>query len=298
MTQRDDLKAALAILAVAAVGIWAALPPTIFSWAYWQDAVDGTSRSEVFRNLALAGIALGALIVGSIRARSAHRQARAANEQARIAEQGQFTERFSRATEQLGNPALPVRLGGIYALWRLAEDSSVRDLKSVIDILCAFVRDPPHPDPLRETPDPDPDGSVADAVAELLAETPPGSDVQAILNLIGARDAPYRARLPDDYRLDLSGANLSGAALNAADLSGAILSGAALRAAKLWLAKLRGANLMGADLTGADLTDADLKHTNITQDQLDSACIQRHGQPPTLRSPLKPPQKVYEPWTP
>ncbi len=59
-------------------------------------------------------------------AHAAYEQAQAANDQARIAEQGQFTERFSRAAEQLGNPALPVRLGGIYALWRLAEDSSVR----------------------------------------------------------------------------------------------------------------------------------------------------------------------------
>ncbi len=190
-----------------------------------------------------------------------------------------------------------MRLGGIHALWRLAEDSSLRDLVSVIDILCAFVRDPPHPPVDRPEPDRH-EGGPAAAEDEANAISTLRSDVQAILDLIGDRDAPYRARLPDGYRLDLSGANLSGATLVAADLSGAYLTGAALRAAKLWAAKLRGANLMGADLTGADLTDADLKGTNVTQDQLDSACIQRHGPPPTLRSPLKPPQKVYEPWTP
>ena len=75
MTQKDDLIAALVISAVAFVGILAILPPAIFSFAYWQEGGDGTSRSEVFRNLVLALIALGALIIGSIRARSAHRHA-------------------------------------------------------------------------------------------------------------------------------------------------------------------------------------------------------------------------------
>ena len=68
------------------------LPP----WAFWQEGSDSTSRSEVFRNLVLATIAVGALVVGSARAWSANLQAGAAVEQARIAEEGLFTERFSR----------------------------------------------------------------------------------------------------------------------------------------------------------------------------------------------------------
>jgi hypothetical protein len=298
MTRLLVLLAGLVLLAAAGAGAAAGeVEPPFSSWAYWQEDGDGgTSRSEVARNFLLALIALGALIVGSIRALSAHRQARAANEQARIAEQGQFTERFSRAAEQLGNPALPVRLGGIYALWRLAEDSSVRDLKSVIDILCAFVRDPPHPDPLRETPDPD--GSVADAVVELLAETPPGPDVQAILDLIGARDAPYRARLPGGHRLDLSGANLTQAQLRGADLTGANLTRADLTNADLTNADLMRANITRTDLTGANLADANLwVADSLTQDQLDSACISKGGTPPGLPEGLKPPRKVCEPRT-
>ena len=152
MTRKTVLLAVLLLL-VAAGAIAAALAaPWFFSWAfwqevftlkYWQEGDDSTSRSEVFRNLGLAGIALGALIVGSTRALSAHRQAGAAVEQARIAEEGLFTERFSRAAEQLGSAQLPVRLGGIYALWRLTQDSPTRDLVAVVDILSAFVRDPP-----------------------------------------------------------------------------------------------------------------------------------------------------------
>ncbi len=130
---------------------------SVFSWAYWQEGGSGTSRSEVFRNFGLFFVAVVALGFGIWRAvtgymqaqasqrqaEAANEQAEAANEQARIAQQGQFTERFSRAAEHLGSGQLPLRLGGIYALWRLAQDSPEHDVISVIDILCAFVRDPP-----------------------------------------------------------------------------------------------------------------------------------------------------------
>lgn len=39
-------------------------------------------------------------------------------ENLKIAQEGQITERFTRAIEQLGNPATEIRLGGIYALGR------------------------------------------------------------------------------------------------------------------------------------------------------------------------------------
>src|SRR6266498_2694299 len=44
-------------------------------------------------------------------------------EQLQIAQQGQMTERFTRAIDQLGHAQLDVRIGGIYALERIANDS-------------------------------------------------------------------------------------------------------------------------------------------------------------------------------
>ncbi len=180
-----------------------------------------------------------------------------------------FTERFSRAAEQLGNPVLPVRLGGIYALWRLTEDSSLRDVIYVIDILCAFVRDPPHPPVDRPEPDKH-EGGPTEAKDEANATNKLRPDVQAILDLIGDWDAPYRARLPDSHHLDLTGANLT-------------------------RANLGRANLMDADPSGADLTGAYLAVNNVTQEQLDSACISKGGKPPTLPEGLMPPQKECVP---
>ncbi|MGH3129712.1 MAG: hypothetical protein ACRDNX_02740, partial [Gaiellaceae bacterium] len=57
--------------------------------------------------------------------------------------EGQITDRFTRAIDQLGQPGddkLAVRLGGIYALERIARDSR-EDHGPVIEVLTAFVRE-------------------------------------------------------------------------------------------------------------------------------------------------------------
>ena len=55
------------------------------------------------------------------------------------AQEGQITDRYTKAVEQLASPAVDVRLGGIYALQRLAADSP-RDRSTVRNVLAAFVR--------------------------------------------------------------------------------------------------------------------------------------------------------------
>ena len=101
-------------------------------------------------------------------------------------------------------------------------------------------------------------------------------------------------------RANLTGADLTGANLTSADLSGTFLwdtdlTGADLTGADLTGADLTGANLTNADLTGADLTDAELTDAdladanNLTQDQLDSACIRKGYKLPALPEGLKPP---------
>ena len=57
-----------------------------------------------------------------------------------IAQEGQITERFARAIGQLGDTKLEVRLGGIYALERIARDST-RDHWTIMEVLTAYVRE-------------------------------------------------------------------------------------------------------------------------------------------------------------
>jgi hypothetical protein len=227
---------------------------SIFSWAYWQEG-GSASRSEVVRNLGLLAAGVIGLGFGIWRAYTAYRQtqasqgqAEAANEQARIAEQGHITDRFSTAVEHLGSTQLPVRLGGIYALWRLIEDSPKRDVTSVIDILCAFVRNPPH-----EPAEPEEEEDDAAPIKEIRP------DAQTVLKLIGAEAAKYRHHLPGDYHLDLTYAHLVLADLIRADLTGANLRGTVLTHADLTLAILQGVDLTYAHLADADLTGADLR---------------------------------------
>jgi hypothetical protein len=66
------------------------------------------------------------------------------------------TDRYTKAIEQLGSGKLDVRIGGIYALERIAHDSP-RDHPAVLEVLAAFVREHSHgqwppKEPGAETP--------------------------------------------------------------------------------------------------------------------------------------------------
>jgi pentapeptide repeat protein len=157
-----------------------------------------------------------------------------------LTEEGQVTDRYTKAIEQLGSDKLDVRIGGIYALERIARDS-VRDHPTVMDVLAAFTRE--HS---REPWPPDAGANVPrapDAGANV-----PRPDVQAAATVIGRRNPTH-----DRGRIDLTGADLAGADLTGANFTGVVLTGV----------NLIGAYLTHADLTGADLVMADLSYANL-----------------------------------
>ena len=177
-----------------------------------------------------------------------------------LARQGQVTDRYTKAIEQLGSDkGLDVQIGGIYALERIARDSP-RDHPTIMEVLAAFIRD--HSS--EQWPPAEPG---AEGTPERLTRP----DVQAAVRVVARRDA-QRDILPIDLtRADLTRAHLTratptvdgaevilGVILRGAILRGADLTGADLTGADLRLAHLDGAHLDGADLDGADLTRADL----------------------------------------
>ena len=139
-----------------------------------------------------------------------------------------------------------MRIGGIYALERVARDSS-RDHPTVMEVLTAFIREHSN----EPWPPSDPGG--------LERERSTRPDVQAAVTVVGRRDAERDIRLIDLTGADLTGADLTRAILLRADLTRAIL----LRA-DLTRADLHGATLIGADLTRADLHGADLHGAYLT----------------------------------
>lgn len=118
----------------------------------------------------------------------------ATRDQINVAEQGQITDRYTKAVDQIGIQGvehLETRLGGIYALERLARDSP-RDQSTIIEVLSAFARGNapvsagrpvPAVPALRLSFPAFPD---ADSIACL--HRPVTLDVQAALTVLGRRD--------------------------------------------------------------------------------------------------------------
>ena len=183
-----------------------------------------------------------------------------------LTKRGQVTDRYTKAIEQLGSDkGLDVRIGGIYALQRIARDSA-SDHPAVMDVLSAFVRQRSQEQwPSQEKP-----------INSATRRTRP--DVQAAVTVIGFRNPQYDLQ-PIDFthavltRADLSGTHLSRADLSWADLLRANLSEAELNGAKLNFTDLTRAKLSHADLTGADLFRADVTEADLYGATLDGAIL-------------------------
>jgi hypothetical protein len=196
---------------------------------------------------------------------------RAAQEAQRVSHdlerESQITDLYVKAVDQLGSQAsLDVRLGAIYALGRIAEDSA-RDRETVIDILTSFIR--VNADKRKGPPL---DFSRAD---DFVRESAP--DVVAAVQLVGRLPrvpVPGREVRRLDLRrirvqgADLQEANLRGARLNGAELVQCNLSHADLGDARLSDADIRYSDLRHAKLTGAYLDDA-----NLLDAQFNGACL-------------------------
>ncbi len=200
-----------------------------------------------------------------------------------------ISDRFSQAISHLASDKIEVRLGGIYSLERLAEDSP-SEYWLTIEILTAFVRERSAL-PLIEAQE--------QPLAIDGATNPPASqrkpqssriptDIQAVMTILSRRDVsmdrPDRIielresnlRDADLNGIELWGANLwkvnfSEAQLWQAKLAGASLGRANLSEASLWKADLEGAYLWKANLEGANLTEANLEQANLEGSNLKGA---------------------------
>jgi uncharacterized protein YjbI with pentapeptide repeats len=227
---------------------------------------------------ALPGLAaLVAVAFTYVSVKATENQVQIARQGQNTAEQGQITDRYNAAITNLGSRSIDIRLGGIYALQRLMQDSP-RDQPTIVAVLCAFVRD-------RSMPAQKPQ------IFRL------ATDIQAAVTVVGTRNRANdgratvvdldqaqlaRGRFDHDNltRAVLTGADLTGARLvyanlTRANLINAFLTDAQLFGANLLRASLTGAHLTGAYLTDANLTDANLVHANLTRAHLEVANLTR-----------------------
>jgi uncharacterized protein YjbI with pentapeptide repeats len=189
----------------------------------------------------------------------------------RLTREGHITDRYSSAIEQIGHDRRDVRIGGIFALERIARDSAP-DRATVVAVLTAYVRT--HTTSAPRTP-------KADRI---------DVDVQAALTVLGRRPGiPEETRRLDLTHCGLVGADLSGnfdgalflySLLEQAVFTGGSLIGADLSFSKAKTVGVNGLSARGAhfvhaefvhcwfidsDLTGADFYGCDLSGSDMGQ---------------------------------
>ena len=246
----------LAVVTVVVIGVvW-------WQWSWLNGGGSITeSNSTTLRNV---GFVVGGVLAFAFafwRSWVAAQQASAAQKQASTAQQGLLNDWHQRGADMLSNDVVAVRMGGIYALQKLAETHPEEFHLHVMWLLCAFVRNPPKDDALDEP-------KIVDWEPFDLSIRP---DVQAAVSAIGERTL-QQIELEQGFTVDLHGANLvrghfrqhylRGADLTWADLSGADLEAACLAEARLTYAKLYDVNLVGADLTETTCTRSDFGNSN------------------------------------
>ena len=247
----------LTVAAIVLVG-GVLLPATGWDWLRsGTSESQGESNSTTIRNIGFLVAGALALVFAVWRGVLAQRQAATAERQAEtalrqtetaqrqveIAQQGLLNERYQKGADMLGSEVLTVRLGGIYALQRLAKEHPEQYHVQVMRLLCAFVRLPSK------------DQSIEPGPAAIEPGTLLGirHDVDAIMQAIGSRSNQQIALEREaDFRLDLRGAELTGAQLLDADLSHA---------------RFHHARLSNVNFANTDLTDAFLSHADLSQAQ-------------------------------
>ena len=177
----------------------------------------------------------------------------------------------------LGSEVLAVRLGGIYALQRLAEEQPEQYHIQVMRLLCVFVRLPTRDQSLES-------GQAAIEPGTLLGIR---QDVEATMQAIGSRSRLRMALEREvEFRLDLKGVDLRGAQLLDADLSRAMFHHAHLSNVNFANTDLTDSFLSNADLSQAEFHDVNFTRTRLWSANLSGAMLQ-DAELPMMRFPQR-----------
>ncbi|GAB2452124.1 pentapeptide repeat-containing protein [Streptosporangium sandarakinum] len=240
--------------------------------AGWS-AAEATARQGAIQTALAAGAGVGAAVTLMLAFRRQRHQEHAAHVNAYLAERNaalaeqvadntkhdaterRVTDLYTKAAEQLGHDKAAVRLAGLYALERLAQDNPGHR-QTIVNVICAYLRMPYTPPEPAPAPDPERDRKAALRAARrryqaaragvaLPAEPVPRQEngdregelqvrltAQRVLtaHLRDDRPADQRSTLPaapafwEGMRLDLTGAILIDFGLTSGHVATAIFS--------------------------------------------------------------------------
>ena len=255
----------LVLVVIATIGV---------PFALWRSL---TMQKQSDTALEQSDIALKQWDIALAQMKIATTQAKIATTQAEIAQSGLLDNRYQTGIELLGHAKLSVRLGGIYALERVAESDPLTYHIPGMSVLSAFVRNW-H---IKYGQEGELDNTAFDNEQKGLPE-----DVRAILEVIGRRSRKqHEIELERKYTVNLKGAHLHGwefdvlscapepdfsnVDFSSADLSGVKFFQVKLEYSSFTSANLSGAGFIGVDLShasflGADLSDVSFAHVNLS----------------------------------
>ena len=101
-------------------------------------------RVEAIKTGLSIGAGAGGVLALLLSVRRQWHQELAASDVSHDASERRVTELYTKAVEQLGSAQAPVRLGGLYALERLAQDNPPQR-QTIVNVLCAYLRMPYQP---------------------------------------------------------------------------------------------------------------------------------------------------------
>jgi hypothetical protein len=152
------------------------------------------------------------------------------------------------SSEERTEPNIEVRLGALYSLERIAQDSP-RDHITIMEIICAYVRENTSGDYYKAT----------------THDQTPRTDIQAAISVL-ARRSGNRIALEHSlkFRLDLRGAWLAFIDFGKGDFTGALLNNCVIEKGNLRDCVLRGCRFINCNLDGASFQETNLEGAFFT----------------------------------
>ena len=239
---------------------------SVILWGWLHPKAPTTvSNSETLRNV-------GLMIGGVLAFVFALWRGWVAESQASTAQQSLLNERYQKGAEMLGSDVLSVRLGGIYALERLAAEHPQQYYVQIMKLLCAFAR---HP-----TRDEDYGMRMAERDANPRRFSSSREDVQAAIDAIGSRDETrIEIEKSQGFELNLIEADLSHTRIRDANLSGAMLHYANLSHTYISSVDLSHAYLIGTVMKKTRLDNVDFTDARAQGVDLSGALVFLNGKP-------------------
>jgi uncharacterized protein YjbI with pentapeptide repeats len=245
-----------------------AVTGAVIAWLWTEAGSDPKLRIEAIKTGFTVGFGAGGSLALLLTARrqwlqertQAHHEDIAAINQAyqeRVAAANEYdaiekriTELYVKAVEQLGSTKAPVRLGGMYALERLAQ-ANHSHRQTVFDVICAYLRMPyTPPDEIIEHPPP-------------LTATP--NDSRISHRRVSAEDEAEQLRRREELQVRLTAQRIL--ASHVRDERGPAQRAAAPPPTTFW------PEIDIIDLTGAHLVDLNLQHCHVEVVQLNHAVL-------------------------